>query len=406
MNENLLGILLGALGLSLILVTLSVWLVGGTKPAYDSYSGFARFFLVALRVAIGWHCFVEGMEKISSPTWSSEAYLRESIGPLSPPYRWAAGDRLSDKLTVGDDGNFPAELERDWRDYLHVFANYYGLDDKQRKLAEEILEERKAATLVVLTKQKDALVKLAPYPPELTLDMTMNQRIAEHERLLEKLRAIEEKFPTEDKSIHVEWKDAKANLAKWRAMLKKNVDIETEKFKRIDDKLKESLQKNIAAQEAKLKKAKDEKETEKIKKDLDTEKGKLWRALSDVLTSEQKLLDPLPEPIVRPILSWRLLEWSDFFVKWSLVVLGAALMIGLLSRVSGLALALLILSFYLAMPPLPGWPEAPRLEGHYLFVNKTLLEIIALFALTCIPTGRWAGVDALLCMICCKQKSA
>ena len=405
MNENLLGILLGALGVSLILVTLSIWLVRGTKPTNDSYSGFARFFLVALRVAIGWHCFVEGMEKISTPTWSSEAYLRESIGPLSPPYRWAAGDRLIDKLTVDKAGGFPAELERDWRDYLQVLATDYGLDADQRKLADEILEERKAATLLVLTKKKENVVKLAPYPPELNLEMTMEDRIKEHKRLLEKVRLIEEKFPTEDKSIHADWKAAKADLSKWRALLKKNVDIETDKFKRIDDKLKESPQKSIAALEAKHKKAKDGKEGEKLKKDLDEEKCKLWRALTDVLNSEQKLLDQLPEPIVRPIMSWRIMEWSDFFVKWSLVVFGAGLMIGLLSRISSLAMSLLILSFYLAMPPLPGWPDAPRLEGHYFFVNKTLMEIIALFALTCIPTGRWAGVDALLSLLFSRQKS-
>lgn len=402
MNENLLGILLGCLGLSLLLVTLGVWLVGGIKPANDGYSGFARFFLVALRIAIGWHCFVEGMEKISTPTWSSEAYLRESLGPTSPPYRWAAGDRLIDRATVEGDA-FPAELERDWRDYLQVYSNYYGLDEAQRKLAEEILVERKAATLGVLTKKKENIVKPAPYPPELNLEMTMPERIKEHERLVERVRAIEEKFPTEDKGIHADWKAAKADLAKWRASLKRTVDAETDKFKRIDDKLKSDLQKNIAAIEKKVEKAKDAKETDKLKKDLADEKAKLWRALSDVLTSEQKMLDPLPEPIVRPILSWRLLEWSDFFVKWSLVVFGAGLMLGLLSRISSLSLAILIVSFYLAMPPLPGWPDAPRLEGHYLFVSKTLIEVIALFALTCIPTGRWAGVDALLCMIFCRK---
>jgi uncharacterized membrane protein YphA (DoxX/SURF4 family) len=91
-----------------------------------------------------------------------------------------------------------------------------------------------------------------------------------------------------------------------------------------------------------------------------------------------------------------MLEFADFGVKWSLVVLGACLLLGLLSRLTSLATALLILSFYLAMPPLPGWPEGPRLEGHYLIVNKTLIEVIALLALTFIPTGRWAGLDGLL----------
>jgi len=115
-----------------------------------------------------------------------------------------------------------------------------------------------------------------------------------------------------------------------------------------------------------------------------------------VLTSEQKLQGPVPEPIVVPTASWRLQEWSDFGVKWALVVLGACLMLGVFSRASSLATALLILSFYLAMPPLPGWPEGPRLEGHYLLINKTLIEVIALLALTFIPTGRWAGLDGLL----------
>ena len=69
-------------------------------------------------------------------------------------------------------------------------------------------------------------------------------------------------------------------------------------------------------------------------------------------------------------------------------------------------LALLILSFYAAMPPLPGWPEGPRQEGHYLLINKTLIEAIALLALTFIPTGRWAGLDGLLGLCCKSQKPA
>ena len=58
------------------------------------------------------------------------------------------------------------------------------------------------------------------------------------------------------------------------------------------------------------------------------------------------------------------------------------------------------------MPPLPGWPESPRLEGHYVLINKTLIEVIALLALTFIPTGRWAGIDGLLCLCCCGKAKA
>jgi hypothetical protein len=55
---------------------------------------------------------------------------------------------------------------------------------------------------------------------------------------------------------------------------------------------------------------------------------------------------------------------------------------------------------------LPGWPESPRLEGHYLLINKTLIEIVALFALACMPTGRWAGVDGLFGLFCRRKTSA
>ncbi len=116
-----------------------------------------------------------------------------------------------------------------------------------------------------------------------------------------------------------------------------------------------------------------------------------------MLTAEQKKdATPLPEPVALPIASWGPLEWSDRAVAWGLVVIGGGLMLGLLTRLCSASAALWLLSFFLAMPPLPGWPESPRLEGHYLFFNKTFIEVLALAALACLPTGRWAGLDALL----------
>src|SRR5438105_3221808 len=103
------GFVLALFGLSLILITLSIRFLRTSAPG-ETYSPYAQFFLVCLRLAIGWHCFVEGMEKITTPTWSSETYLREAVGPLSAPYRWAAGDRLVDRATLGADDSFPAEL--------------------------------------------------------------------------------------------------------------------------------------------------------------------------------------------------------------------------------------------------------------------------------------------------------
>jgi hypothetical protein len=52
--------------------------------------------------------------------------------------------------------------------------------------------------------------------------------------------------------------------------------------------------------------------------------------------------------------------------------------------------------FYLSMPPWPGLPAAPMAEGHYLFVNKNLIEMLALLCLATTRSGCWAGLDGLL----------
>ena len=68
---------------------------------------------------------------------------------------------------------------------------------------------------------------------------------------------------------------------------------------------------------------------------------------------------------------------------------------GTFSRLTALAAAGLLLSFYLPMPPWPGVVEAPGPE-HSLIINKNLIEVFACLALVAVPTGRWIGVDALL----------
>src|ERR1019366_1846965 len=149
-----------------------------------------------------------------------------------------------EKLTV-QDNRFPAALDRDWCNYLNAFSAYYNLDDQQRARAQAILEKREADTLAYLTTTKELVSKISAYPPDLKLDMTMKQRLDEHERLLNRVRAVEAKFPSIDKDVHSEWKNAKADLAKWRAELKKSLDAQTSKLKMSDESLKKTLTANI-----------------------------------------------------------------------------------------------------------------------------------------------------------------
>lgn len=48
------------------------------------YSRSQLFWLVLLRVLIGWYFMYEGLAKILAPNWSSYAYLRDSKGVFAP----------------------------------------------------------------------------------------------------------------------------------------------------------------------------------------------------------------------------------------------------------------------------------------------------------------------------------
>ncbi len=60
----------------------------------STYSNVQLFWLVALRVLIGWHFLYEGMVKMTNPNWSSVGYLLDSGGFLKGFYFWLAGNPL------------------------------------------------------------------------------------------------------------------------------------------------------------------------------------------------------------------------------------------------------------------------------------------------------------------------
>lgn len=85
----------------------------------------------------------------------------------------------------------------------------------------------------------------------------------------------------------------------------------------------------------------------------------------------------------------------DALNKWGLVIIGAALVIGLGARVAALFGAVLLLLYYLSNPPLLGLEPAIPTEGSYLFVNKVLIEMVALLVLMAFPTSHVVGLDRL-----------
>lgn len=79
---------------------------------------------------------------------------------------------------------------------------------------------------------------------------------------------------------------------------------------------------------------------------------------------------------------------------WGLLILGGALIVGLLSRLAALLAMGFLALYWLAHPPLFASP-ATVVEGHYLLVDKNLVELIALLVLVVFPSGR-LGLDRLL----------
>ncbi len=80
---------------------------------------------------------------------------------------------------------------------------------------------------------------------------------------------------------------------------------------------------------------------------------------------------------------------------WALILIGLALILGVLTRPASAGGITLLALFYLAQPPLIRTDYRIPLEGHYLFVNKNLVELLALIIFLFLPAGVLWGLDRL-----------
>lgn len=77
-----------------------------------------------------------------------------------------------------------------------------------------------------------------------------------------------------------------------------------------------------------------------------------------------------------------LVDYANIF---GLIIIGIALFIGISTRVAAISGALLLFLFYVSSPPLTTSPIGYGIEGHYLIVNKNLVELITLLVLASLP---------------------
>jgi uncharacterized membrane protein YphA (DoxX/SURF4 family) len=339
------------LGLVFVFFALSILLTPSAASGAEPIGRGTRLFLVALRLAIGWHFMVEGMDKLNNPSWTSEHYLRAASGPFADHFRGVADEQLLAKLTLGPNGEFPETLAAEWQIYTDAFVQEFQpeknaeefRDKAQLKMAQAREETRKW----FLSEQE--VKKFSPYVTR-TDTMTVPQRVAYYQKLVGEINNV----------------------------------------------LAREVAPYGSAAENKLKLARDEADEiiKGLKSDLARQTEAMKTKLRDVLPDDAKRanLPPMPAP---PVSEWTQLQWSDHIVPWGLTIVGGLLIVGFLTRPACLLGAVFLLMLYLTMMPLPGWPEPARTEGHYLFINKNFIEMLALLTLATTRSGRWFGLDAL-----------
>jgi uncharacterized membrane protein YphA (DoxX/SURF4 family) len=356
----------------------------GTQRKIDPMRlGFlARVFLVALQIAIGWHLFYEGVWKLRNPSWTSKGYVRNATGPFALPIRWTAGDPdvsrtglgfseadptpgLLERLTPlppesGQDEDaghqhryLPEPLKKQWESYYEEqFLPHYQLGK------EENLVEREKVHRKLIDFENDAVKWLKSgvkkvkrkgvSGPDAEIPMTTPERVQEYQSAREEVEQAKR-----EESFFAYGTTARLKAAK-----------ETE---------------------AALRK--------ELQDDLDTQYADLKKALREELTWEQKRMAlPAELPVAA---GWANLAWIDATVKWGLTIVGALLIVGLLTRLASVAGSLYMLAFYLAMPAVPG-SEVLGSPSHFLIINGNIIEILALLAIATSQPGRRYGIDLLL----------
>jgi uncharacterized membrane protein YphA (DoxX/SURF4 family) len=294
-------------------------------------------------LAIGWHFLYEGLSKLEtyaatmppSERWSAEAYLRNASGPLAPFYR----DYLLDDpdgvrrltLSAEDADGVPDTLVQEWEEYLKRFQNHYSLSEKQAQEALGKLDAvKRTAKEWFLAIKKDAVADKDAVTDYLKAVANYRRDEARPLAPFENERHYGEQF----RALEKQRAYMLGKIGEWNATYQSELD--------------------------------------------------------SLLTNEQRGRGQ-PEPTWR---EWKPLDWVNRATVYSLIGMGICLLLGLFTRLAALAAAVFLASLYLAMPPWPGLPGTTALNGHYLFVNFHIIEILAVLAAA--GSGRWAGVDAIL----------
>ncbi|MCB8994098.1 MAG: DoxX family membrane protein [Bacteroidales bacterium] len=104
--------------------------------------------------------------------------------------------------------------------------------------------------------------------------------------------------------------------------------------------------------------------------------------------------------ILAPFFHWMaanpaITSFVDFLNIWGLILAGLGLMLGLFARWASLGGAIMLLFYFSAYPPIPGYMQGIPIEGNYLWVNKTLIEFFIVSSFIFISSSKLYGIDRI-----------
>jgi uncharacterized membrane protein YphA (DoxX/SURF4 family) len=319
------------------------------------YPGFlAAFFIVLLRVAIGWHFLYEGCEKIDG-TWtgkepfSAEIYLRNATGPLGSYFRGMLPDVNS--LATLD----PVRLKERWKNDVSWLTSHYGFTADQQSQAQKSLDK----SLLWATYWFD--------------DPENVEKMNKYDHDLGSVLAIERDANALSFQKERAWEARRGVESDRRSLIAPLVAHEKE--------LREEIAKIATPDQVKSAGA-----TREAMGSL-LEKAGMDSAANAMGSSASGSVSPG---------RWTSLDVLNALTMYGLVAIGGCLILGLLTPVAALSAAGFLAMIYFSMPPWPGLPANPKAEGHYLIVSKNLIELIACLVIATTPSGHWIGFDALL----------
>ena len=388
----------------------------------------ACFLLALLRIAIGWQFLYEGLWKLktqkTSQPWSAEGYLANAQGPFRDNFRKLAGD--PDGLKKLDYGTVTAEWDRS----VDRFINHFKTTPPQA----DRLTESQAASIKQLVDGPSAFAqplsalpegvdlkkfrfrRPTPGPKAYVKYESANKRLITNAHLLpEELAEFVKLAPKEDPKLAEYTKAAKSLIDRsGKLSLKERLRVllveDRDRNGHVQKKYEGSADGKRPGDLDVYKHLLDRYNRDLAVARVHYQHEHLARQWSDIQERKGKLTGPvnaltaeleteLYKTLTPKQYQYGLPEKPQPFVNqsviWGLIVLGALMMAGLFSRTASFGAAVMLLMFYLAMPPFPGVPEAPGLD-HSLIVNKNLIECLACLALASLPTGRWLGIDALI----------